>query len=165
MTNFDPYAIAAAFATVIGAAATAVRSVTKNFLTAGAAKDERFLKAMDDSQGRNEKFLGNHMSGNTAALKSVAVSLNGVVTAVGVLGEKTDRLHDDNVEQARVLKNADIDVTRKTEEQDLGATKVIAKANTKRIQVLEDERATQPEESPPVSLPKPQAKRRQPRSR
>jgi hypothetical protein len=39
----------------------------------------------------NQKFLSNHMSGVTAVL-------GGLVTQVSLLGEKVDRLHDDNVE-------------------------------------------------------------------
>jgi len=128
--SLDPYAIGGAFAAVIGAAATAVRSITKNFLAAGAAKDERFLGALEQSQARNEKFLGNHMSGNTRALESVATNL-------AVLNEHTDRLHDDNIEAARLLLSADKHVTRKVEEQNMVTTKKLAKANTERIAKLE----------------------------
>jgi uncharacterized protein YaaN involved in tellurite resistance len=61
-------------------------------------------------------FMGNHMGNISSSLEATATNL-------ASLNERVDRLHDDNVEQARTLAKADKTATRKVEEQNQSAVK------------------------------------------
>lgn len=49
-------------------------------------------------------FVGNHMSSVTAAQGNTAEAISEVADVLTLLNERVDRLHDDNIETARILK-------------------------------------------------------------
>jgi hypothetical protein len=84
----------AAVATVL-AAMGGVLKLVLDHLRKMSDKHDATLEAM---QKRQETFLGNHMSSNTATIRNL-------VEVSGELVSKVDVLHQDNLETARVLKD------------------------------------------------------------
>jgi hypothetical protein len=83
----------AAVATVL-AAMGGVLKLVLDHLRKMSDKHDAALEAI---QKRQEAFLGNHMSSNTATVKNL-------VEVSGELVRKVEVLHQDNLETARVLK-------------------------------------------------------------
>lgn len=63
----------------LAAVLAALGGVVKLVLDAMARQDDRHSKAMDQMAQRQEKFLGNHMSGITRALEDVAKEMHRLV--------------------------------------------------------------------------------------
>lgn len=94
LTDASSYAaMLAALATVLGA----LGGVVKLVLNAMSEQDARHDENIRTYQERQEKFLGNHMSGNTRALERVANQLE----ALNAEAERAHRHADENERDRR----------------------------------------------------------------
>lgn len=86
------------------------------------------LDALKEQRRGFEKFMGNHMSTNVRVLEHLTKATADVAVNLATLNVKTETLHEDNKEVARVLresdqrtaatlKTADRTVTRKVKDQ------------------------------------------------
>ncbi len=88
-------------------------------------------RTLRNIQDTTLKFLGNHLSTNTAAQQATADAMESTASVLATLAERVDRLHDDNIEAANRLKHADVNMVRKVSEQNMTSL-------THRLNAIED---------------------------